>query len=1245
MHYCYLFLLIATDYSIFGTFKKLTILVFLTFVGHGIFAQTAENCTNGIDDDGDGLIDCYDTDCTCTGQCDDFYYTTCNPDCYYIPPCNNISLGVQWTGQAETGTYSPIVAGDMDGDGVPEVVTYKNEQTQIYIADGATGLTKVTITSPTTLPGGTAPAIADLDNDGFGELVIVGEDRRLRCYEHNGTLKYTSAVQVGYDLRYRFSVPNIADFNHDGLAEVNIGNQVFNGQTGALLASGGVGLSAGEHPKRRAIGFSFNMPVPMDVLPDSFCPDCEGLEIVAGNQVLSVNLQTGVVTAVVTAPVNYTDGFTSVADIDRDGDLDAIVQGQRGNQNVCYAWDIQTPTILREFQLLNNYAEGASRVNVADLNGDGQLEVTFVSFPWLYALRNNFTELWKVQTFDASSVTCSSVFDFCGDGTADIVYRGQDFLQIIEGATGQVKWQDACSSATHIENPLILDVDADGQTEVVIQCGSGFGEGRVMCYEAVGTPSIASRKVWNQHCYFSTNINEDLSVPRIQQNPHIVADSLRMNTFLNQFFNPSFPSPDGLMAFENVVCEEDSLRITVEICNNGDNVLPLQMPISAYRGNPLQTAATWIGTIPLGVTIPLGGCVQRSFAVPRDVAINDTIYLALNDDHSVVTPYNISQFPVTSLGECGFNNNFAKFYYAYNPDVVSLGADTTICDNATVAFSASGNQLVSFLWQNGTTQANFTAPDAGIYHVATTDICGIIQRDTVQIWIDSSTVVNIGPDVTMCQGETVTLSESGFDTYQWTAPPGLNCTNCASVEAGLSATGTIVLRAELANGCFSTDTLVLTVNDTFYLKIDTVVCANRTLPFNGFQLLPNTERIFNLQTVLNCDSTVLVQVMGLDTFATAEEVVICPGQSYTIFGQSQNTTGLYSKLFMAENGCDSTHRVNLIVQPQIAVTAVATPTCFNVPTGTLSATATGGAPPFDYAWSSPLVGGVASADELPAGNYTITVTDNNDCTQTATASISSHPPIEFSLLADSVQCFGQTNGRIDISTSDTTLLFSLDGQPFISGREFDDLSAGQYSIVAENIFGCNDTTDIQVFEPAPMLVLLPADTSLLLGDSLRMEILTTGEAPLRLVWSDTSFLSRPNDLVTYTRPLKSLRYQLTITDQNGCIASDQITISVERIKQVFVPNVFSMTAANDYNTRMAPGFGSSVERVRSLQVFDRWGSLMFGVENALPGDAALFWDGRSRNKVVEPGVYIWQIAVELVDGTVVQYNGDVTVIR
>lgn len=1259
-------------------------------------AQSVEICTNGIDDDGDGLIDCYDQECTCTaGQCDNFYYTTCNADCFYVPPCGQISLGVQWVGQAETGTYSTLVAGDMDADGIPEIVTYRVENAEIYIIDGATGATKLTILSPVNLGGGTAPAIADLDNDGFGEIVIIANDQRMRCYEHDGTLKYTTNP-VGYNPRYRFSVPNIADFNHDGLPEVNVGNQVYNGQTGALLASGGASLSAGEHPKRASMGFSFNMPVAMDVLPDSFCPDCAGLEIVAGNQVLSVNLTTGAVTAVVTAPAPFTDGFTSLADFDRDGDLDAIVQGEKNGLNTLYCWDIQTSTILREFTLPTNWAQGASRANIADLNGDGELEVSFVEFPRLYALRNDFSFMWEVVSFDASSITCSSVFDFCGDGSADIVYRGQEKLQVINGATGQISWEDNCRSATHIENPLVLDVDGDGQTEIVIECGTNGSPdfGRVVVYEAIGSPGIASRRVWNQHAYFNTNINDDLSVPAYQQNPSIIGDSLRMNTFLNQYFNPTFPSPDGVLSLTGAVCVGDSMDVSLTLCNIGDNVLPPLTPVSFYQGNPQTTAANWLGALPLGFELFPDSCRSFTARVPR--VANDSIFVVLNDDNSLPAPFNLSlDFPVTPIGECGFVNNIVSFYLPYNPAAISLGPDTLICDNATVPLDASGNDLVSWLWNDNSTAPSFTAPDAGTFSVTVTDVCGILQIDSIVVEIDSSTVVDIGADVAICQGETVTLSETGFDTYTWSPSGAVDCATCPVVVTGPPATTSLVLIATLNNGCFSTDTLLLTVNDTFNYQIDTVICYGRTVDWNGITIPPDSVVTFNLQTfagcdsvvtinvigttvgtfqvavdtaiclgstlqynglafdpgdetvfylsaITGCDSTVMLRVLPKDTFATMLNLTICDGETFDIFGQQIGVSGIYQQTFTAQNGCDSTHTYNLNVLPTILLALEAEPTCFGEAVGTVTATTDGGTPPYQLVWSTGETSTVI--EDLPAGNYAITLTDAAACSVEASTLVTAHPAIDFSAQTDSVQCFGDANGAISVATSAMDLLFSINGAPYTQTLYYPNLEAGDYLLYAQDMFGCVDTLDLEVGAPLPVSVSLPGDASVILGETVQINVNITAEAPLVWMWSDTSGLTCYTCPETVLLPLVSNQYTLSITDANGCTGSDSMYVDVKRISLVYMPNVF-LPESSGTNAYFTPSFGPAITRVRYLRVFDRWGNLLYQVENAAPDGTGVAWDGRSRGDYVLPGVYAWMMELELVDDTVEKYRGDVTVIR
>lgn len=1275
-----------------------TLLLALSF-GLPLWAQTTENCSNGVDDDGDGLIDCFDQDCACApGTCDTFYYSTCKTDCFFLPPCDTINLGIQWIGEAETGTYSPLVAGDMDRDGIPEVITYRVDKPDIYIIDGATGKTKYHIMGETIYPGGTAPAIADLDLDGYGELILIGDDRFLRCYEHDGTLKYRGTLKVGHHAGYNHSVPNIADFDYDGFPEINIGNQVFNGQTGALLADGGPTLSAGEHPARVSNGRlnSFCSTVPVDALPDAFCPDCSGLEIVAGNEVLSVNLITGTVKAEVRAPVFYSDGYTSVADLDRDGDLDAIVQGRKNGFNTVYCWDIQTPTVLRERRLDNNYAEGASRVNVADLDGDGKLEVSFVSYPTLYALKNDFSVLWRNTTNDASAVTCSSVFDFCGDGSADVIYRGESYLQIIEGATGKIKWQDNCLSATHIENPLVLDVDNDGQTEILIECGSNGSRdfGHVVAYEAIGTPGISSRKVWNQHAYMNVNINDDLSVPRHQQNPHIVGDSLKMNGFLNQYFNPTFPAPDVLMELQNVVCERDSLVVTLKATNTGEKFVPKTIPLSVYRHNPQTTAAQWISSNAVG--FDLFPDSSRTFTLRLPRVANDSVFLIFNDDHSIPPPFNLSKdFPSTTIGECDFTDNIVSFLFKYTPPTLDLGKDTAICHNGSLALNAAGTNFVRFQWQNGSALPTFVAPGPGTYAATVTDVCGLTQTDQIVVTLDSSTVVQLGADRVICQGETVALSESGFGYYRWSPANVLNCPTCPAVEAGPAKSGQIVLEAGFNNGCISRDTVFVTVHDTFNIRLDTTICYGRevlwnnlridpdksetrtfqtfhgcdstvtlrvigtkigtylipvdtgvclgaTLTYNNKTFLPGQTETFFLSARTGCDSTVVLKTIPKDTFATQAAPIICFGDTATVFGLPRTASGVFKQTFRARNGCDSTHTVSLTVLEAIQIAFDTTSTCAGETTGALLADVNGSAAPFRYQWSNAAT--TQELKNLPAGNYALTVTDAKDCTETASTTVASYPPLVFEAQTDSVRCFGEANGAIVIKSSDATLAYSLNEGVFAQKTTFDSLTADVYRLLAENVYGCVDTLVLNVGEPPALTLRLPTDATIRLGDSLPIRIETTAIRALRYQWQDSSFiqgcLNCPNPVL---RPVRAHTFALTITDAEGCSASDAIHVGVERIVDVFVGN--ALAPDSDVNGRLWPAFGPAIRIVKRFAVYDRWGGLVYERQNVMPDDDSGAWEGRNRSKNVDTGVYIWAMEVELWDGTTERLQGDVTVLR
>ena len=1217
------------------------------FSGHAAFclyAQTGpvEICNNGIDDDGDGLIDCFDPDCTCTGQCDDFYYTTCNADCAFLPPCGQISLGVQWESNVETGTYSSLVAGDLDGDGIPEIVAYRCESNRLFILDGQTGALKVTITTPTILPGGTTPAIADLSNDGFGEIVIVGNDRRLRCYSHTGQLKWFSFLLVGYDQRYRCSSPSIADLNQNGLPEIVIGNQVFNGQNGQLIASGGAAGSAGEHPLRNLTGFSFNASVPMDVLPDGFCNHCQGLEIVAGNRVYSVNLATGQVQTVVSAPPGYSDGYTSIADFDGDGDLDAIVQGQKNGQNTIYVWDLQTPTILREFALYNNWPEGASRANVADLDGDGRPDISFVSYPELYALNNDFNVMWTRDVFDVSAVTCSSVFDFCGDGSSEVVYRGQEYLQIFDGATGAVIWQDECFSATHIEYPLVLDVDGDGQTEIVIQCGyTDVGQGRVIAYEAVGAPGISSRRVWNQHGYHNTNINDDLSVPRVMQVPHIIGDKVKMNAFLNQYFNPSFPASDASAEALDLVCIGDSLELRFRVCNEGAIILPPQTPIAAYAGNPRLGPALGVGVRDLGEGLLPDSCIVLTLRIPR--VANDSIYLALNDDLSQPTPYDIaSVFPVTTIGECDFVNNFTAFFFPYNPDIPDLGPDQIVCQSAVLTLTVGEQDMIAYFWSTGDTGSSVSGVKAPAeIWVSATDICGIVYSDTLRLALDSNTVADLGPDVFVCSGESVTLNLPGFDTYQWSAnyvPPG--CETCPQVTFVPQTDGVLTVYVELNNGCYSADTIQVNVYPVYDYSMDTSLCLGYTLDWFGTPLLPGETRVFDLQTFQGCDSILTVRVMAKDTFATAETRIICHNETSLIFGQPVNVSGTYLQTFTALNGCDSTHTIVLTVRPPLTLALDADPSCGDENTGALTAEVFGVSPPFEYQWQPPAAN-QPQLNGLPPGFYALTVRDAVGCTQQASVTVTAYPPIVFDLEAVNARCFGEKNGAIRLQSANPDLLFNLNGSVFRPTTQFDSLFAGSYIVGAQDEYGCEVIQPVVISEPPQVLAILPDDVTLRFGETFAITGQISGSSALIYNWMPPTFLSCADCLAPLARPTETMTYTLVVSDAFNCTAEDQITLTVNPKADYYVPNIVSPNANTDLNALLTPNFGPAVDRVRLFQVYDRWGGLMHEARMSAPGDVSLSWDPRR----AAPGVYVWLLELELFYGGLLRLTGDVTVVR
>ncbi|MEK7257294.1 MAG: gliding motility-associated C-terminal domain-containing protein, partial [Bacteroidota bacterium] len=81
------------------------------------------------------------------------------------------------------------------------------------------------------------------------------------------------------------------------------------------------------------------------------------------------------------------------------------------------------------------------------------------------------------------------------------------------------------------------------------------------------------------------------------------------------------------------------------------------------------------------------------------------------------------------------------------------------------------------------------------------------------------------------------------------------------------------------------------------------------------------------------------------------------------------------------------------------------------------------------------------------------------------------------------------------------------------------------------------------------------------------------------------------------------------------------------------------------NDRFTVFGGKAVSRVRSLTIFSRWGSLVFQQKDFAPNDLNVGWDGTFKGKKMQASVFAWMAEVEFVDGEVILYEGDVTVVK
>jgi len=457
-----------------------------------------------------------------------------DPTCVNRPPIGTFNPVVEWTWTGVTvGSYNydrvmmtPAVGNlnDDNGDGkvddkdIPDIVftaydptawpvdrAYREAGAIVAISGDGSG-TKWAFESVNGIRpwGAGGVVIGDVDSDGEADVCFASATTgtAVVCLNGDGSFKFSAPGD-----KYQYGAPSLADMDHDGHVEIVFGTQIFDDH-GNRIANG----AFGDGRNYMSTAVDWNHDGTMDVVAGNVVYDIHGLPI-----------------AWLGTTPNPTsryadDGIPAIADLDGDGYPDVV--------KVTWGEVVAIDNLGHELWRVPVPGGGnGGAPTVADFDGDGKPEVG-VAGQGAYAVYDGLdgNVIWETQVQDlSSSVTGSSVFDFEGDGVSEVVYADETSLWVFSGPTGDVLMRDTNhSSATLYEYPVIVDVDNDQNTEIVVVSNKyGTTSTGITVIGDQNNSWYPSRPIWNQHQYHITNVNNDGTIPRTEQDNWLTWNNFR----------------------------------------------------------------------------------------------------------------------------------------------------------------------------------------------------------------------------------------------------------------------------------------------------------------------------------------------------------------------------------------------------------------------------------------------------------------------------------------------------------------------------------------------------------------------------------------------------------------------------------------------------------------------------------------------------------------------------------------------
>lgn len=310
--------------------------------------------------------------------------------------------------------------------------------------------------------------------------------------------------------------------------------------------------------------------------------------------------------------------------------------------------------------------------------------------------------------------------------------------------------------------------------------------------------------------------------------------------------------------------------------------------------------------------------------------------------------------------------------------------------------------------------------------------------------------------------------------------------------------------------------------------------------------------------------------------------------------------------------------------------------CFGDNDGSIDITVTGNINPMIYTWA----GGETTQDltGLGPGDYSVTIEEESGCITYFDFTITEPPLLTFDTTeTQNIICNGEADGYIHTVAAGGTepYTFTLNDDLTQSSPDFNGLSAGTYIIIVADNYGCTVEIEVTLTEPEAVTIDAGADQVMQFGGYANMNAVSSSPSLTSIVWSPATDLSCNDCLTPQASPDNTTTYTITVENEFGCSATDEITVFVQyeyAIANVFTPNGDGL---NDI-FQLHADFITSIE----LYIYNRWGELVYSTNDMRNG-----WDGTMKGKQAEVGTYNYVLTTYNIDLTQNTRTGTLILLR